>query len=204
MTRVHKRHIIISGFLQNRLLENGLDRLYMELLRHSTPECQVDFYDWHSDWKAIAEFIKRTGPDDYDQFDIRCYTYSWGCGYGFTRLAKYLNKIGIPITVVVMSDPVYYPGFLKHRALFSFFDPIIKIPENVNLALTYVQKQNRPRGHQVVSSRPIVRCLGELKMTHQYMDDAPQFRMTCLRVAQLDKAGLDEAFVHGRCGHAII
>lgn len=202
MTRVSKRHIIISGFLQNRLLENGLDRIYMELLKFSKPECQVDFYNWDSDWRAIAEFIKRTGPDQYSDLDIRCYAYSWGCGYGFTRLARYLNKIGIPISAVVMSDPVYYPGILKYRALFS--SSVIKIPDNVENCWYFHQKQNRPRGHLVVSSRPVVRSLGELSMTHQYMDDAPQFRDACIKIAGLDKTELNKAFENSRSGNTVI
>lgn len=198
---INNRHIVITGFLQNIATPNGMDKVYMNLLNFQDRNTTVDMKVWNSHWKEYARFIERTGPSHYDKHDIRCYCYSWGCGYGFVRLAKELRKLGIKIKYAVFSDPVYYPGILKYRALFNLIkEPVITIPDNVENVYYYRQNTNRPKGSVCVAEDTVKTKIYDLGILpgviHQSMDDSPYFRDQCLKVAQHSRSNHDRTNNH--------
>lgn len=179
---ISKRHICISGFLQDKSVKNGLDEIYLSLLKYSSPSTVVSMCSWRDDWDAFAEFIFRTAPDDLD-VDVRVYSYSWGCGYGFIRLANELRERGIRIKYAVLCDPVKYYKFLKTRLLLSKWgvldDPKIRVPDTVDEVWYIRQRLNWPYGHELIADDPdrtVIHDEGFVEKTHQYMDDSPEFR----------------------------
>lgn len=184
---VKRVDICIGGFTQTRNNPSGIDKVYLDNVElknsHITLIC-----NWKDDWKSLARFLFRIGPDDLT-LDVRVYAYSWGCGYAFIRLAKELKKMGIKIRYAVLSDPVYFNRLFRWRAMYSpFWIPKIMVPDNVQKVYYFVQRQNLPSGHKVKAvdeNLTKVYFMGELKYTHQYMDDAPEFRLLCRKVSQI-------------------
>lgn len=102
---------IIPGFLQNRAQSNqGLPIIGQEFIhRFNFPGlAQVELDEWNSDWNVQAEWIYRLGIGGTPK--VMIVAYSWGAGFGFTRLAQALADRGVEIEHAILSDPVYHWG----------------------------------------------------------------------------------------------
>lgn len=201
---------IIPGYLQNRSQSNqGLPTLAHELVLdlNFTGLAQVELDEWNTDWSVQAEWIYRLAiPQDSQVVVI---AYSWGAGFGFTRLAQELRDRGILIQHAILSDPVFHLGprwfhtvaglFLAQmRAYYPYSRctqklcdwgllpprPTIKVPDNV-LAVDYFIQRNSPlRGHELVAegAHTVINRHPIDYRTHTNMDDCPEFRIKCREV----------------------
>jgi hypothetical protein len=121
---------------------------------------------------------------------IGVYAYSWGAGYGATKFAKELRRLGMQIQTMVLCDPVYRSplvGF-RWRSLLSrgsVFAPTVYIPENVGEVFSFHQTYDRPQGHNIVakSNRTQLHQPQELIRAHTTMDDAQEFHAKAFEVA---------------------
>lgn len=181
---IKRWNICISGFLQNKYEPNGFDKLFTKLNQFSNPDTYLLYCPWNSDWKAIAEWIFRMSDDDVT---INIFAYSWGVGYGFTRLARQLEKRNLKVNHAVLSDGVYYPGVFKWRALIPIRP--ITVPCNVRTVDWFYQSTNTPSGHSLVAECPEFTNIKDPTfvhgVTHQYMDDLREFHIKCLRIASM-------------------
>jgi len=186
--KIHKWHILISGFTQTTGKANGFDKLWLKLRPHaSTLVTLTQPQEWNSNFKNLASFVERMKPEE-EKPDIRVYAYSWGCGHGFIRLAKELKKRGHKINYAVLCDPVFHSYWRPWRSMLTGkWSPPIKIPDNVGTVFSFKQRQNRPQATELIacSDNTTLHSMVELKANHAWMDDQPEFHKCCLNVAGL-------------------
>lgn len=204
----------IPGFLQSRAQSNqGLPILAHELVvdYNFTGLAQVELDEWNTDWNTQAEWIYRLALPETPK--VMVVAYSWGAGYGFTRLARALRDRGIEITHAVLSDPVYhlgprwchsilgkyfspaqikayYPYFFCTRKLIDWHllppRPTIAVPDNVLAVDYFIQRNSKLCGHELrpESTKTKINRIPVDYRTHTNMDDLPEFRNRCRVVAQ--------------------
>jgi len=180
-------HIVVSGFMQSRGTPNGMVQLWNELYhRHADKDTCVQYLTYNGDFSGMAEMIWRQ-RDPMAPPTICIYGYSWG-GPGSMRLAVELERRGLKVKHMVLSDPVYRPPrWLPTRLWLSMTNlPTIHVPRTVGLVKWFYQRKNRPHGHQLIAedrnSTKIAKGV-QLDYTHQYMDDAIEFHSACHLVA---------------------
>jgi len=116
--------------------------------------------------------------------------YSWGVGYGFIRLAKYLRRHGRDIQNAVLCDGVAHPGPIHTIAKPLAFLPCwqITIPPNVRRVYRLRQENSVLRGHPIHRAESSTTWLGspilDLDRVHNTMDESPAFAGICLDVAR--------------------
>ncbi|KKN11269.1 hypothetical protein LCGC14_1028260 [marine sediment metagenome] len=180
--------ICICGFLQSEGTPNGVVGLWSWLhSEHSVPDTRVELRAWNDRWSELAELIWRMRPAD-NHVSVKIVGYSFG-GYSATLLAKELGKRGIEVRAMVLSDPVYrhWHRLGWWRAMWPWSE--IKIPSNVREVWWFRQRQNLPRGHELVAEKPRNTTIHEprvLKRDHAWMDDAAEFKNTAMVVARGD------------------
>lgn len=180
-------HLVISGFLQTVGKPNGMVSLWRKLMRHNGPEAAVVPLKWNSQWWDIAELIWSVQPNGHDRV-IRIYAYSWGAGWGAMELARQLDRRGMAVDHMVLSDPVFRSSWLLGRWLALSELASIEVPANVRRVSWFRQTKNRPCGHNLAAADGQITVIQPpvvLSRTHQYMDDAEDFHAECLRVAEL-------------------
>lgn len=111
--------------------------------------------------------------------------YSWG-GYTAIKLAQQLAKRGLRVRHIILSDAVYRHHYWlgQWRALVPWTK--IVIPKNVQEVTWFYQRQNLPRGHNIVAlnGKTIINPgISVHGITHKYMDDCDQFHEAVLRIA---------------------
>jgi len=183
---ITKRHILISGFTQSVARPTGVEKLWLWMRKHEAPSCRVSMLEWDSDWAGFAEHVLRTANSKVKELDVRCYAYSWGCGYGFLKLAAELRRRGMRVSRAVLCDPVYHSWKTPWRAVFSpFWTPKISVPDNVGEVWYFRQKQTKPAGHELIAAAPGTKINPPawLECGHAYADDAPEFHDLALEVA---------------------
>lgn len=186
---VHAWHICISGFTQTEGQLTGLMRLCLELgVRHNGPHTRVELRKWNDDWSDVAEFIRLTQPGGSTEGPrVAIYAYSWGAGWGFVQLARELRRRQIDVQSAVLCDPVYRSRWwsMQWRSLWG--SPVIRIPDNVCQLWRFYQTTNKPAGHDVMaedaSRTRIFPGVHVPNVTHDFMDDAPEFFERSLEVA---------------------
>lgn len=102
----------IPGYLQNRgQADQGVPGICKEFIVNYDFKglAHTELDEWNSDWNSQAEAMYRNSFGA-DQIKIMVVAYSWGCGFGFVQLAKYLRDRGLEITHAVLADPVYHWG----------------------------------------------------------------------------------------------
>ncbi len=170
-------HIVISGFLQTEGKPNGMIRLWRDLHKsHAGPDTLVLLRTWNDNMNTLAEFIWRLAADNVS---VKIYGYSWG-GAAAMRLARGLQRRGINVLNMVLSDAVYRHGYWlgNWRALVPF--SCLTVPSNVKVVQWFRQQGElwRISGHTVIAEDPnktwilpahIALC------SHAYMDDLPVF-----------------------------
>lgn len=183
--------IVRSGFLQHKgSAGNGCVRLAGELAWRfggGATGTRVELEAWDDDPRASAEFICRLGSKTRPPL-VCIFAYSWGCGYGFVRLAEALGDLGIGVRAAVLCDPVYH-GLARWRALIprTLFRRIrIRIPANVDEVHWFRQLQTKPAGHDLKATSRYTRIHDPvvLDSPHTEMDNRPEFRERCLHVAR--------------------
>ena len=181
-------HIVISGFLQYEGKPNGMIRLWRELHeRHSGPDTFVLMRTWNDNMDTLAELIWRLAADNVR---VKIYGYSWG-GAASVRLARQLQKRGIDVEAMVLSDAVYrHPYWLGNwRALIPLSK--IVIPRNVKYVYWFCQKDSwwKISGHEVIAHSQVnttVISHGVAHVSHEYMDDLNAFHNASYHVAKSD------------------
>lgn len=186
-------HKLISGFTQNGRRCHGVLKLSERLheLGYNNHVSRVTLHTWKDNWASVAENIWLLGQLHRATVIVNIYAYSWGGGWGAVRLARELNKRGIQVLYIVCSDAVFrHPSLLmRWTSLLGRkypWSPKIRIPSNVVHVKPFHQTQNRPQGHRIVGDREfsgVIRESVELKRTHQYMDDAPEFHAAAIAAA---------------------
>lgn len=190
--------IVIPGFLQRRGTPNGMVSLWRKLhAANAGPDCCVSLHLWDSNWADVAEWIWRLRPNQ-GQPDVVIAGYSWG-GYSAVLLARQLEKRGIDVRSMVLSDPVYRHGFWgpigwlgQWRAFWPFTK--IELPGNVKNRVVFAQSSNLPAGHDVLLGceftgsverlRPVRARTIEVKgVIHQFMDDHTPFHNLAMEAA---------------------
>ncbi len=183
MIQVNRWEIVIGGYRQHEGDPTGPLLLWSELLSLCSPTTQVVFREWNAPWDRLADVIHRTSVSHPT---IRIYAYSWGCGYGFLRLAKELKRRGLKVDVAVLCDPVYHSHLLLFRWLAFIPGMTLWVPSNVHEVRGVAQSQSCLRGHRVKAVDPKatrVHQFVRLHRDHTWMDDSPLFHSMCLTAA---------------------
>ena len=178
---IHSWVISICGFTQSEQRTSGLERLWLRLRSvASSRTCVAAPLEWKHNWRTFAERVWRTSVV---RPRITIVAYSWGCGHGFVKLARELQKRGLSVSDAVLCDPVYHSWLRPWRAL--FFSPAITIPANVQRVHWYRQNQNRPRGTDLVAEdnrKTEIEPVHWINATHQYADDHDKFHRTAMDI----------------------
>ena len=183
---IDRWHIVLSGFLQREGAANGMLRLAVNLHGElAATNCMVEMRLWHDSMAGLAEKIWLLRPAESSPA-IRIYGYSWG-GAAALRLAAELQHRGLAVETILLSDAVYRHSYWlgNWRALWP--GTRLRVPTNVRRVEWFSQRQNVPAGHTVIArdaSVTEVVHLGELEVTHQYMDDALPFLQRALQIAR--------------------
>lgn len=167
--------VCLTGFLQDEGRVTGLSRLWRELHReHAGPDTVVVQRAWSDCVWTLAELIWRTRPDDRPP-RVGIAGYSWG-GMTALHLCEELNRRSIPVERLYLVDAVYRHGYWlgQWRAFVPWRR--LYVPRNVAYCRPFAQRENLPRGHDVVAVDPAatdLRPVGWLNCVHQYADDHP-------------------------------
>ncbi|MFI4876234.1 MAG: hypothetical protein ACIALR_12875 [Blastopirellula sp. JB062] len=184
-------HNAISGFTQSQATWHGTIDL-AEKLRETHCDgvrSRVHYFRWCEDWDAVAAYHLSLAEQYRQKPTIGIYAYSWGAGWGAMQLAKQLRRRGLPVRVMVLSDPIYRHPIALWRSLRNAWlpivgEPLIRVPDNVKEVFTFHHLQNRPSGHKLISASrtngALIHPPQLLHYDHQYMDDAPEFHRAAL------------------------
>lgn len=187
MAPITRWHVVASGFTQTERTWHGMVRLWRDLhARLATAEDVVSLRTWNSDWAALAEHIFLVQQNQGERIKVACYAYSWGCS-GVMRLARELNKRGIPVESMVLSDPIYRSRWMTFAWLAMVSWKRVVVPDNVRMVRWFYQRQNLPKSQGIVAQdtkRTMIFEGTELNRTHEYMDDSGQFHQTCHAAAE--------------------
>jgi pimeloyl-ACP methyl ester carboxylesterase len=204
--------VCISGWLQSRgQTVQGIPSLYHRLYQRHRNRANVIFQEWNSDWNSIAEWIFRLSRNNGHTPRIMIVSYSWGAGFGFTRLAKFLGHRGLFVDGAVLSDAVFHFGprwthgwGLAQAAAYWPFRlpllsdcprPVIDVPDNVRCENLhwYIQSNSRLRGHELVQNgHPCPNRHDVDFVTHSNMDDLDAFRTQAIQLSdQLFRSDFD-------------
>ena len=143
--------VTISGFSQKVWKRTGMGDLYWTIRdRYATaPDRFFMHLPWDADFKHEAAKIKLHAADD---IRIAVVAYSWGCGNGVRKLAKYLKRLGLSIELLLLIDPVIYrPGFwFSPRQLWALTRlGKFKVLANVDAVYSWRQVNKGPFGRRL-------------------------------------------------------
>jgi pimeloyl-ACP methyl ester carboxylesterase len=182
--------IMRSGFTQTKGKPgNGCVDIVGELAqRYGGNGNRIELEAWKDCPEHTAHYIHRLSSKKNPP-RIALFGYSWGCGYGIVRLAKALDARGIHVKYAVLCDPVRY-SILPWRAMMqkTFYKKFkIKLPPNIHEVFWLRQSVNVPSGYDLVatSSYTTIHRPKIVNVRHQEMDNTPEFKIMCLKVAQM-------------------
>jgi pimeloyl-ACP methyl ester carboxylesterase len=146
---------------------------------------RVELRPWNSNWSDEAEMVYRF-RNGKPRLTIAA--YSWGAGWGAMQFARELNKRGIEVESMVLSDPVYRNPHLTLRWLTTFSFPIIRVPENVRSVRWFRQKKEWPCGHELMgggslTAGTVIHDAVVAECGHLAMDELPAFHAAALEEA---------------------
>jgi len=179
--------VVIGGFTQRENALNGIVRLWRNLHANlESAESVVSLRTWNSRWADLAEHIFLIQQDQGRKLKIAIFGYSWG-GHGACRLAAELNKRGLPVDAMVLSDPVYRSPWMSFRWLALTSWKKIVVPSNVRIVRWFFQTQNIPQSQGLIAADPQRTQImpgQELDREHVYMDDSETFNEACHAAAE--------------------
>lgn len=185
---IRQWHIIIGGFLETEGKPTGMARLWLRLHQLLTPRgACVELRAWNDNWRDMAELIWRLQPEE-EPAVIKIYAYSWGAGWGAMQLARHLQRRGLAVGWMVLSDPVYRSPWIITRWLAMAPWRSITVPHNVRVVHWFRQRLSLPAGHTLVaarSDRTVITPPVWAEVAHAYMDDLRVFHRECERIACL-------------------
>lgn len=183
---------LILGFTQRTTSLTGIEKVWRVARQWATP---LDSKHpthvatprlWDDDWEGTAAFIARNAIAE-PIVDI--VGYSWGAGHGAMELARELELLGLPVTRMVLADPVYrspwLPTWLPANPLSMTGIPSITVPGNVGEVWWTRQYNNKPAGHNLVAAKDstvINPAEVRKELDHDQMDDDPYFKEMALAV----------------------
>lgn len=150
--------VFINGFRQNVAPGVGLQSLYFEATRlwFDRRRDLVIHRTWDSDPEETAGLILSHEPEK-----IFVVGYSYGCGWGLTKLAGELDVAGRDIDAAFLIDPVTRYSVQKWRSLgwFARKDKLVySVPARVRRVFSWRQVNAgsafEPVGHRVEASDP--------------------------------------------------
>lgn len=147
-------HIFIMGFRQNWRVMSGVEKLWKVFRSQSCENIWIlPPFEWNQDWNKVAELITRHTDA---KSKIYIYSFSFGGGWGFPKLAKELKRYKRNVEKAVSSDPIYrnpiWPEWFWGTVDSLFPKQKIKIEDNVK-EVSYT-KQNIDewlKGHDFVA-----------------------------------------------------
>lgn len=180
--------IIIPGFTQNVGGDIGANKMWKHLHRefHDDFTAVLAPIAWHQPMDHWAGFV-HSMIEDADDPCIMIAGYSYGCGWGFQKISKYLEDWAINVRCAVLCDPVYRSPFYslawrsmitKDVPIVGWMAPTIRVRKNVREVHSFYQLENRPRAHRLVAmdpNRTTIHPRERLFKPHQAMDDHPDF-----------------------------
>lgn len=183
-------HTLISGFRQHVGYTHGLVRLRERFLaaglQHGVDH-RVSLRTWHDDVRRMADELVVLHDLTGQCPRIGVYAYSYG-GWAATRFARALQRRGIRVEAMVLSDPVRrWPLRLqKPLSLLPRWAPwqTLRIPANVREVHHFYQTVDLPQGHRLAADGETTIMGRRLDCGHARMDDAEEFQRAALCVAQ--------------------
>lgn len=182
----------IMGFRESSAQETGIERIWRGLRELSDHSVYVIApYEWNERMRDLVDFIYRNSPTAPELMVI---AYSWGCGEGFVTLARAAARVGLPIRVAVLCDPVWrsrlLPSWLPFNPLSvsRIFRPKIEIPASVERIEWVRQVQDIPMGHDLVAIDPDRTHISPgryVMANHCRIDDSREFRALAEHWAQI-------------------
>ena len=181
-------HVIFSGFKQKTATINGTVRVEDRILKivQNRPNVRVILLPQNADVVDVAERIAKTQDDSGRETIVNVYGYSWG-GQTAADFARELQRRSIKVQWMVLTDPVlrasrflFFFWLFQWRAFVSWLP--IRIPRNVKHVVWFRQRNNYPRGHDLVADDPIETDRAEaviLEADHCWMDYSWQWIQAC-------------------------
>lgn len=178
------RNVIVTGmgFTQNVGEDVGCIKLWKLMRGYSDKDTTVITpFTWNQPMKDWAAFIHNITRDAEDPC-ILFAGYSYGCGWLFQQLSKYLEKWSMDVRCAILCDPVYRSRIrlLAWRSIINRgpLAPVIKIRKNVEEVYSFYQRENKPQAHALVAmdaTRTKIHDRIRLSKPHEAMDDHPHF-----------------------------
>lgn len=154
----------ITGFRQNLHAPTGLEWAWDSIWRlvddeFPTANVRIQLHRWDEDFRGLAEQMARVyRPYREAGYRVRIVLvgYSWGVGRGVAQLTWAMHDLGFEVDLVYAIDGVYYNPLMIWRAMRSpllsplIGVPTIKLPSKVKNVKMWRQKQDYPRGHDIL------------------------------------------------------
>lgn len=169
--------IPISGFSQRNRDVIGMRSHWVKDLRplSSSKVFVHPPVAWHTCPKDILGTI-----EDVEAHIVIIVAYSWGCGYGATRLAEAAVHRGKTVALVTSCDGVWrntaarvFGWMFAPFALTTL--PKIKFPKEVRRIVGVRQSSVIPAGHKIMKGDDEVK-VEWLNTTHNAIDEHPEWR----------------------------
>lgn len=184
--------ICVSGFTQHAGYFHGILKLREQLLDAgfaNGSHQRVIYLTWKADFHRVAQELSIVCNHQGFKPAVVLAGYSYG-GWGAIQLASQLERVGIDVFSLVLSDPVgrqwWWPRPLPAITSMLGRNNAFKldVPANVHRCVSFYQTVNRPQGHQLrpANGTKMVEPV-QLAVTHQRMDDAEQFHQAVLAEA---------------------
>ena len=174
--------VLIGGFTQKTYADNGLQRLWIALNRHSRPMVHIAFREWSFSYRRLAERIFHVSRFDNLPPQVVVVGYSYG-GQTALNFCRQLKRRGIEVEHLVLCDAVrrWISRIPTPSSLLRFWS--LRVPDNVRSVRYFIQRVNHPRGHRVVlddSGKTLFwnneKNGYDLQVAHEYCDDHTVFQ----------------------------
>lgn len=193
ITRVGRQRrlglVVVSGYGQDGRARNGGLDLVDQLgeLAHGN-DVQLYYARWDDDPVHWARLLYHRNVDE-----VALHPYSYGGGWFAPRFTRALQREGIEVAYVSMSDGVHrFPiKLLNWRNIVPRWVPVprppIRFSPNVKRVHGFYQRTNQPSGDLVIADEP---SLTRIEMTlvvgrkHEEMDNLDEWHELSVRLAR--------------------
>ena len=193
--------ICISGFTQHRGYAHGILKLREKLISAGHSEGlnhRVWYMPWYTDFEHVVDDILFSTTNIGKIPKVLIAGYSYG-GWGSLQLARILERHGIDVDTMILSDPVGRPlSFLRSVPILNRLPaplsllgrdwaPSLKVPASVKEVYEFHQQEkwHRPQGHRLIPTNgTLMHPPVTVSKRHQQMDDLPGFHQQVLMSAR--------------------